>query len=395
MPTTVSKAAVNRKAQRILSKIVLLLAILAVVSTVLATISGDVILQVLSQTELAPVQNNDRQEQQQQPPLPPQQQANNNSNRVAIVHEPYGYVSIKDDTGKDGFFRYLSHASFYEYRLPRAFLKVSQHKEELTLDESKELLFRAGLRKRPKGWEPSSENRNVFLDEPYRDKTIERLFKKSHRKINTSLMVGFLSLLGLVFLGGRIHNTKHTTKRTTTTTLQIIICAACSNWPRAWVSKVASSLPVWNGLKRHINKIPMVFALALAIIFGLIAVAGTMCATAITMLLHNDGFCGQRCASSSLDTSTVLEVDACIDGCVLGRGGKLAIAASCLWFLVLVLVVTVAGISAFATMPSVSPSLSRLKWWNDFCLPLAIRPEQLCPQVLPMSHKHRQQLLHK
>jgi hypothetical protein len=371
MPTpALSKAAVNRKAHRILSKLVLLLAVLAVISTVLATTSRDVILQVLSQTELVPVQNN-------------QATKNNSNNRAAIVHEPYGYVSIKDDTGKAGFLRYLSHASFYEYRLPRAFLKVSQHKEELTLEESEELQFRAGLRKRPQGWDPSSsEQRNVFLDEPYRDKTIDRLFKRSHRKINTSLVVGILSLLGLVILGGRLHITNHTT--------------ACSNRPRIWVLKVASLLPIWNGcLTRYHGKIPTVFALALAILFGLIAVAGAMPAAAITMLLHNDAFCGHRCASSSLDLSTVLEVDACINGCALGRGGEFAVVASCLWLLVLLLVGTVAAISVVAAMPSVSPSLSRRKWWIDFCLPLAIQLEPLYPQTLLIQHEHRQQLLHK
>ena len=364
IPQTTMSGVAKTRAQVIFSNLVLLLAISAVISTVLATTSGDVILQVLSQTELVPVQTNG-------------QASSSKNNRVAIVYEPYGYVSLKDDTGKAGFLRFLSHASFYEYRLPRAILKVSQHKEELTLKQSEELQFRAGLRKLPKGWNPSASGRNIFLDEPYRDKTIDRLFKRSHAKINTGLLFGSLSVVGLLLLSGRICQGGSNHRRRS-------ICARCFHRPRIWFSKAISS-SVWNGLwKPNI----LVTAIAIMILVGLLAVAGVMPAVAIIMLLRNDGFCGNRCASSSLNASVVLEVDACIEQCSLGKGGKFAILASCLWFLVLLMVLVVAAISIIVAKTPL-PSLSRKKWWNDVCLALAIRSEQLYnPPALPLSHDH-------
>ena len=92
-------AAANRRAQRMFSKLLLVLSISALLSTLLATTSGDVVVQVLSQTELVQI---DR-----------QAKTNSSTHQIAINHEPYGYVSIKDDTGKPGFLRFLSLASFY------------------------------------------------------------------------------------------------------------------------------------------------------------------------------------------------------------------------------------------------------------------------------------------
>jgi hypothetical protein len=124
------------------------------------------------------------------------------------------------------------------------------------------------------------------------------------------------------------------------------------------------------------------------ILVGLLAVAGVMPAVAIAMLLRNDEFCGNRCASSSLNASVVLEVDACIEQCSLGKGGKFAILASCLWFLVLLMVLVVAAISIIVAKTPL-PSLSRKRWWDDVYLPLAIRSEQLYhPPALPSSHDH-------
>lgn len=357
-------AAPNRRAQRIFSNLVLALSISALISTLLATISGNVVSQVLSQTELV------------------DGKAKKKSNQVAIVHEPYGYVSIKDDTGKPGFLRFLSLASFYEYRLPRAILKVSQHKEVLTLKEGEELQFRAGLRKRPKGWDPSLSDRNVFIDEPYRDKTVDRLFKRSHVKINIALVVGFLSVVALLFLNGRITKRDANAKRPT-------LGGVCCYRPRIWMSKVVSS-PVGSFLWRHSEVVGL---LVLTVFIVLLAVAAIMPAAAIVMLLQNDVFCGKRCASSSLDALAILEVDACIESCVLGKGGNFAVLASCLWFLVVLMVVGIAAISLIeAKLPKLALALSSRTWWNTVCLPLAIRSEDLFPSLsLPLSHdRHKQ-----
>mmetsp|Transcript_18013 Transcript_18013/g.44833 ORF Transcript_18013/g.44833 Transcript_18013/m.44833 type:complete len:365 (-) Transcript_18013:66-1160(-) len=360
-------AAAKSRAQRTFSKLLLVLSASALLSTLLAKTSGDIVLQVLSQTEL--VQTNR------------QAKTNSSTHRIAINHEPYGYVSIKDDTGKPGALRFLSRASFYEYRLPRAILRVSQHKEELTLEESEELQFRSGLIKRPWFWDPSLSDRNVFVDEPYRDKNIDRLFKWSNININTSLVVGILSVVGLLFLSDRINGVAgYNTKCLT-------LHDACCHRPRIWISKAAGSL--LGTFLRKDRKVLVAFALK--ILVGLVAVAGVMPATAIAMLLNNDTFCGKRCASSSLDASVDLQVDACIEGCLLGKGGKFAVLASCLWFLVLLLILAIASIS-FAAAKLSSSSLSRRQRWNTF-LPLAISPEQLFhPSLeLPLSHDRHQQ----
>ena len=264
-------------------------------------------------------------------------------------------------------------------------MKVSQHKEELTLKESEELQFRSGLKQRPKGWDPSLSDRNVFVDEPYRDKTIDRLFKRSHVKINTSLVVGILSVVGLLFLSDRIKGvTGYNAKRLT-------LRGACFHRPRIWISKAAGSI-LGTFLRKELRQDSKVVAtFALAILVCLVAVAGAMPAAAIAMLLKNDSFCGKRCASSLLDASVDLKVDACIEGCLLGTGGKFAVLASCLWFLVLLLILAIATISvAAAKLPS--SSLSRRQCWNIF-LQLAVSPEELfhpSPE-LPLSHDRHQQ----
>lgn len=367
-PAAKPKAA-NRRAHRILSNLILLMSVSAVILTVLATTSGDVVLQVLSQTELVP------------------QEKGNTTQKFVTVREPYGYVSIKDDTGKAGFWRFLSSAAFYEYRLPRAFLKISQHRENLTHEESEELQFMAGVRKRPKGWEPS-KNRNVFLDEPYRDKTADRLFKRSHRKINTSLVVGFLSLIGLLVVIGQIIPPNQQSKHTIISLLQRI-GTACCKLPRLWVSNLAGS-PTWNNI--IFSMMAILPALLFAALVSGITVAAVAAASAITVLVRNDDFCGHKCASSAPDiTKELLEVDACIEFCVLGNGGKFAMTASALWFLVLFLVGTVSVVSAVSMVPPLSSSLAGRRWWNVMCLPLAIRPDELHPLALPLSYDHYRQ----
>lgn len=365
-PQTTSSKAPHNRAQRIYALVVLLLSILAVHSTILATTSEDVVYQILSQKQLV-------------------QASNTTNSRVAIVEEPYGYVFIKDDTGKPGYLRYLSQATFYEYRLPRAFLKISQHREKLTLKESEELQFRAGVRKRPEGWDPSKQERNIFIDEPYRDKVVDRLFKRSHQKLNVSVVMGTLAVMGILFLNIRISMNP----RCENSSRRYKLCARLLSPPKVWISKVLAS-PLWNGLW---NRNTLVATFIVAIVGGLVMASGTMSALSITMLLFNDSFCGKQCASSSLDTLENLEVDACIEGCALGRGGRYVALASCLWLVVLLLILAAIAISIMVSKAKSFPNLSRKRWWNVIFLPLAIRPDQLVDvPVLPSTTNGNHQL---
>lgn len=400
LPETISSdygnTPTNRNAQRTLFRVMLLLAVWAVISTVISTTSGNVIFQVLSQTQLV------------------QAAAQTSSKHIAknatvIVHEPYGYVSVEDDIRMRGRMRYLYTAAFYEYRLPRAVLKDSLHRENITIEESKELLFKAGFRKRPKDWKPTalSSNRSVFLDEPYRDRTIDRIFKRSHRMMNTGLMTGILAVLGLVVLTCMIgsgsnesgYSKKERHKPTTTMSLLQTLYRDHFRCPKKagdWLSIIASK-KISKPFVRCIRT-PLV---VLVIVIGLMIVAAINPASAIVLLRFNNVFCGKQCASSSLSSKTTIEIDACIETCVLGTGGKFALLASGTWFLVLVLVVALTIISALARMPKASSYLSKKKVWNKYCLLLAIKPEQLFSfprRVLPSLHEQNkggQQQLHK
>lgn len=358
-PQTTSSKVPNNRAQRIYALVVLLLSILAVHSTILATTSEDIVYQILSQKELV-------------------QASNTTNSKVAVVEEPYGYVFIKDDTGKPGYLRYLSQATFYEYRLPRAFLKISQHREKLTLKESEELQFKAGVRKSPEGWDPSKQERNIFIDEPYRDKVVDRLFKRSHQKLNVSVVMGTLAVLGILFLNIRISSPRRSK-----------LCALLWSRPKVWISKALSS-QMWNGLW---NRNTLVATIIVAIVGGLVMASGTTSALSITMLLFNDAFCGKQCASTSLNTLENLEVDACIEGCALGRGGRYVVLASCLWLVVFLLILAAFAISIIVSKAKSFPTLSRKRWWNVIFLPLAIRPYQLVDvPVLPSTTNGSHQL---
>jgi len=379
------KPRANRRLQKLLSIVILLIAISAVSLTNEAMNSDDIILQVLSQTDLMPAQTNKNGSNESSSSL-----SSAAAQRYVIVYEPYGYASMKDDSGENGFMRYLFRACFYEYRLPRAFLKVSRFKEELTSKESKELMFRAGVKKPPRGWKPFAKNRNVFLEEPYRDKRIDRLFKRSHGKIIMGLVAGILSMLGLVFLCGSLHyyeDYNHTNNGSSNSIKRAVmnIITRCNNHIRSRLPNTITSSPLWIALWR-LFRTPAMLGSWLAVLVGAMATAACMPAVAVGTLLQDGAFCGRRCASS-LESTADLEVDACIERCLPGNGAKLAVLASCLWFLVLVLVAGIAVVSVIsARKPSVSSSLSkRWWWWNDVCLPLAIRTEQLCPRTLPRS----------
>ena len=358
-PTTLS----SNRAQILFARVVLLLSILAFYSTSLAAKSEDVLYQVLSQKELS--------------------NATSSSDKTVIVQEPYGYVFIKDDTGKPGYLRFLSQATFYEYRLPRAFLKVSQHRETLTLEEAEDLQFKAGVRMRPEGWDPSTLGRNIFIDEPYRNKIVDRLFKRSHQKLNISMGMGSLSMLAILFLYIRISMTREHSKKCSK------LCALLCSRPIGWIAKALSS-PLWNGLWNR-NLLAATFVVAM--VGGLVMASGTMAASSITMLLFNDAFCGKQCASTSLGSPESLEVDACIEGCVLGSGGKYAVVASCLWLLVLLLLGSVVAISIIGSKAKSFPNLSRKRWWTVFFLPLAIRSDQIVDiPDLPLTSNGNHQL---
>lgn len=375
-PTTVA----NHRVQKLFLVVILLIAFTAISLTHAATKSDEMIFQVLSQTELVLAQSNINNSKKESSPSPTQ--------RHAIVHEPYGYAIMKDDTDKNGWRRYLFRACFYEYRLPRAFLKVSRYREVLTDEESKEIMYRAGVTKRPLFWNPFAANRNVFLEEPYRDKTIDWLFTYSYCEIITGLLAGVLAVLGLAFLCRSIQyyegynhlnliNAKHTVTTTKTTDFSIRTGVRCPK--RITSSSLCNTLCRWF-------RTPVILGRLLLGLTAMMATATILPAVAVGTLLHNDTLCGRRCASS-LESKDVLEVDACIEKCVPGEGAKLALQASCLWLFASLLVGGVTFVSVIsARAPSVSSSLSkRWWWWNDICLPLAIREEQLCPRSLPHS----------
>merc|ERR1712224_41863 len=102
----------------------------------------------------------------------------------------------------------------------------------------------------------------------------------------------------------------------------------------------------------------LALAIALVVLIGLMVAAANNPARAIALVLRNKAFCGKQCASSSLGeastTTAVLEIDACIETCVLGTGGRFALMASGTWFLVLALVVALAIISVTARTPKAS-----------------------------------------
>ena len=377
----------NRSLQKLLSTVILLIAVSAVALTNAAMTSDDVILQVLSQTEL--VQPGQTQTDSDQKNSDPDGSSSSSSPRNVIVHEPYGYVSLKDDSGENGYARYLFRACFYEYRLPRAFERVSRFKEELTSKESREIMFRAGAKKPPRGWKPFAPDRNVFLEEPYRDKYIDLVFKGSHRKIIMGLVAGILSMLGLAFLCGSFHFYEDSNNRAANNgpngDNRTAKHAVTATKKRGCNRVRCPNSPLWNALWRLLRT-PALLGRLLAFLVGAMATAACMPAVAVGTLLQNGRFCGRRCASS-LEPTADLEIDACIERCLPGNGAKLAVLASCLWFLALVLVAGVTVVSVIsARKPSVSSSLSkRWWWWNDVCLPLAIRTEQLCPRTLPRS----------
>eukprot|EP00536_Pseudo-nitzschia_multiseries_P003903 jgi/Psemu1/284721/fgenesh1_pg.62_\ len=331
---------------------VLLAALAAVCLTICATTSDDVVRQVLRQEESK--SKSTKQEKRKT--------AAAAAAVLRIEEESYGYRFFPDDSSQPG--RVLSHAAFYEYKLPRAFLKVSRHSEELTPEQALALQVRAGLRQNPTQTANSNSNattdgsksnknsnhlfptRNIFLDEPYRDKDVDRWFKRSHRRLNTALTTGILSLVAMIGVVWRLLAVGKGAKTTTAAyhhhhhhhhhhDVEEHSPPGSSNSNKT----LPSSYVVWL--------VPVLVAVLLVVS---LAVAAGNALAALRILRRartSDGshFCPHItvCASSNedhLEDETVarapdfefeFEFDACIEGCVHGHGGRLAVAAAILW----------------------------------------------------------------
>lgn len=354
------------KQQTTISSIILLLALLAIIFTLISTQSCDIVRQVLLQKEMLPQHNipaasTSAVQQQQQ------------RRQLYTVEESYGFVWRKDDTGTSC----GAHAAFYEYRLPRAFLIKSQHKEELTVEEAEELQFKSGLRKRIKR-ENRNSSRNLFLDEPNRDKSMDGLFKRSSRKIIIGLAGGSFSFLGLAYIvyvvvfcsrSTELDNSNDPNSSSKHKLLRN------SHYARNKIKTLLLTSP-WCGWLRK-NSILLV--LGVTIICMIITVRQLSSST--LTILRDDTFCPKtpRCASSLMTgtPSSLLEVDACMEGCVLGIGGKLIMIATVLWMLILIATVAITVITTLAiSSSSNATTLSRRRWWRTYCLQFAIQQAQ-------------------
>lgn len=358
--------------QGIIFVLVLVASVSAIVLTTQTFVSRDILRQVLSQRDEA-------------------------TRQTITNEEPYGYVSIADDTGKSGFWRFLSHAAFYEYRLPRGILKVSQHQEELTAEQAQELQFAAGLRKRPTNW-TLSEKRNIFLDEPYRDKTVDRLFKRSKKRMVTSLVLGMVSCAILLYCAIRLQNATITTtatfKENSSGHDDDDVDAIEHDGEERTIrrcTRIRTNVGSFRKWYQRQNRM-VIAATGTIVLLGSMTASGLLASSALHVLLQDDTFCPtHRCASSFLDDTTLLEFDACIETCIIGSGGQRAQTAARLWRLCVLLVVVIAGITATA-LPSSAyrPSLWKQSWWRIACLPLALSPDQISRLIgqKTVAHDH-------
>ena len=491
-PATTTAAPHGRK---VIFGLVLPLAILASFLTILARQSDDVVRQVLRQEEWSLPGTN----------ATTKTTTKKTMKRVVVVEESYGYDTIGDDVeggNKKALFGLefwnkkeprVYMAAYYEYKLPRAILQVSQHRERITLREGEELLYRSGWKSRkwkvndflmrwglkskpkkekaaaaappphpPKTKEETEDakeppqsgaqtapqqqqqqqqrrrrllseketkkltnlnptlrlkDRNVFLDEPLKDRRVHRLFARSYKTVTVGLVVGILSMLGLIFVDRKMHNTTATaTNKKAGATNHINGSSSSSSSSNSnyrgcgtpihkalasALARCSSSLP-FDGKHLLWLKRPIVIVhLVVVALLASIALAGVLSSLSIRTLLRSRLFCpGHGCASSLLLPTTLLEVDACIDGCLLGEGGKLIAIASRLWFLDLVFVSAIVFVTEITLLSSSSgETLSRLSrkwWWKAFCLPFAVRQDKLYQLVLPLvSSQHERDQDHE